>query len=427
MPTFETVSGRRRPRAWTRLKRRFSGGVQNLPKVYAVDDVSFVVDKGETVGLVGESGCGKSTLVRALTRLIDVSDGTIKLNDRELSLQAGPRICPRPGSRPHPDGVSGRRRKRQSALHRLRCHRRSAETVAQAARQGAHANGSRPWRRQCGLPLQLLTRFPHQLSGGQRARVGIARAIAVEPELLVLDEPTAALDVSVQVVILQLLERLKKEFGMSYLFVSHDLCVVRLLCDRVLVMYLGKIVEMRPGAAKCSNIRCIPTPRRWSRPCRACTRRQRAPAADRRAAQPDRSGSAMSAAFTAVAPAAPMPVKLTMPELRSFGDRQVACHFAEEFLPKPRKPRFMKRKKARQAKPAASQAGAPRRPTKAKPRMPSRPASSPPQAVPRRPRQSRGNAADARCPRDLDDGHRAGAQYCRSNRHGGRVSNSICG
>ncbi len=99
-----------------------------------------------------------------------------------------------------------------------------------------------------GLPRELLSRFPHQLSGGQKARVGIARAIAVEPELLILDEPTAALDVSVQVVILKLPQQLKHELGMSYLFVSHDLNVVRLLCDRVLVMYLGKIVESGPAA-----------------------------------------------------------------------------------------------------------------------------------------------------------------------------------
>jgi ABC-type glutathione transport system ATPase component len=104
-----------------------------------------------------------------------------------------------------------------------------------------------------GLPDELLGRFPHQLSGGQKARVGIARAVAIEPRLLILDEPTAALDVSVQVVILQLLETLKRRLGMSYLFVSNDLNVVRLLCDRVLVMYLGKIIESGPVEAVFDN------------------------------------------------------------------------------------------------------------------------------------------------------------------------------
>ncbi len=124
---------------------------------------------------------------------------------------------------------------------------------------------------ECGLPLALLSRYPHQLSGGQNARVGIARAIGVEPDLLMLDEPTAALDVSVQVVILQLLQRLKAELGMSYLFVSHDFNVVRLLCDRILVMYLGQIVEAGPARAVFDSRR-IPIRGRWSPRCRGCAR-----------------------------------------------------------------------------------------------------------------------------------------------------------
>ena len=140
-----------------------------------------------------------------------------------------------------------------------------------------------------GLPDELLGRFPHQLSGGQKARVGIARAVALEPRLLILDEPTAALDVSVQVVILQLLETLKRRLGMSYLFVSHDLNVVRLLCDRVLVMYLGKIVESgpvrrgfrQPGASLYKGAgRRDPVAR---------SARGQAAAPQRRTAQPDRS------------------------------------------------------------------------------------------------------------------------------------------
>src|SRR5271170_7298703 len=315
---------------FTRFKRRFSGGPENLPKVYAVDDVSFTIEKGETVGLVGESGCGKSTLVRALTRLIDVSDGTIKLNDRDVSRKharvfardmdrariqmvfqdAGESVNPRfTGYDAIADPLRRLRKLRGKAL------KEKVETVAT----------------QCGLPLQLLTRYPHQLSGGQRARVGIARAIAVEPDLLVLDEPTAALDVSVQVVILQLLQRLKHDFGMSYLFVSHDLSVVRLLCDRVLVMYLGKIVESGPAAEVFEHplhpytqalVAAVPRLHEDG------VERLRLIGEPRSPIDPDPN----VCRFYGRCPRGVDACKTTMPALRSFGPRKVACHFAEEFL-----------------------------------------------------------------------------------------------
>jgi oligopeptide/dipeptide ABC transporter ATP-binding protein len=228
------------------LHRRFTRGADKLSHVYAVDDVSFVIAKGETVGLVGESGCGKSTLVRALTRLVDPTSGSIRFANRDLSLIAAR------------DFAHDRDRGRiqmvfQDAGDSVNPRFTAFDAIADPVRRLKHLGGKalaarvEQAARQCGLPLELLGRYPHQLSGGQRARVGIARAIAVEPELLILDEPTAALDVSVQVVILKLLQQLKAELGMSYLFVSHDLSVVRLLCDRVLVMYLGKIVETGPA------------------------------------------------------------------------------------------------------------------------------------------------------------------------------------
>ncbi len=228
------------------------GEKQKPSFVHAVDDVSFTIGKGETVGLVGESGCGKSTLVRVLTRLIDISDGQIHLGERDLGSQAVKDFA-RNTDRARIQMVF------QDAGDSINPRFSAFEAIADPLQRLKGLSGEvlkakvEEAADRCGLPRTLLTRFPHQLSGGQRARVGIARAIAVEPELLILDEPTAALDVSVQVVILQLLEKLKAELGMSYLFVSHDLSVVRLLCDRVVVMYLGKIVEQGPAKALFDN------------------------------------------------------------------------------------------------------------------------------------------------------------------------------
>jgi oligopeptide/dipeptide ABC transporter ATP-binding protein len=227
------------------LAKRFDVGNKRL--LHAVDNVSFTIGKGETVGLVGESGCGKSTLVRLINRLLDPTSGSIRLSGTELSgIQAR-------------GFASNANRKRiqmvfQDAGDSLNPRFTAFHAIADPLRRLKKLGGAALTARveqladMTGLPQALLTRFPHQLSGGQKARVGIARAIAVEPELLILDEPTAALDVSVQVVILQMLQGLKRDLGMSYLFVSHDLNVVRLLCDSVLVMYLGKIVESGPAA-----------------------------------------------------------------------------------------------------------------------------------------------------------------------------------
>ena len=224
----------------------FRKPVAPLPQLHAVDEVSFTIGRGETVGLVGESGCGKSTLVRLINRLLDPTSGSIRLGGTELADFRPATSPPTPIARriqmvfqDAGDSLNPRFTAADAIADPLRRLKKMSRRRAHGARRGAGRH-DRPAAR-------AAARFPHQLSGGQKARVGIARAIAVEPELLILDEPTAALDVSVQVVILQLLQQLKRELGMSYLFVSHDLNVVRLLCDRVLVMYLGKIVEQGPA------------------------------------------------------------------------------------------------------------------------------------------------------------------------------------
>ncbi|HEV7915354.1 MAG TPA: ABC transporter ATP-binding protein [Albitalea sp.] len=227
------------------IAKRFPVGRGQL---HAVDGVSFEIHRGETVGLVGESGCGKSTLVRLLTRTLDLTEGQVRFLGKDLGLVPA-RAMPRHAARrdvqmvfqdPH-DSLNPRYTAFDTIAEPLRLLEGLRD--AQALRERVEHTAD-----QVGLPRELLPRFAHQLSGGQKARVGIARAVALKPRLLVLDEPTAALDVSVQVVILHLLARLKRELGMSFLFVSHDLNVVRLLCDRVLVMYLGRIVESGPAA-----------------------------------------------------------------------------------------------------------------------------------------------------------------------------------
>jgi oligopeptide/dipeptide ABC transporter ATP-binding protein len=234
-----------------RLNKRFPVGKLRGAKaalLHAVDDVSLRIHAGESVGLVGESGCGKSTLVRLISRLIDPTDGAIVFSDRDIGGLPSAGFARRP-ERAKIQMVF------QDPTDSLNPRYTAFDTIAEPMRllspTGADDLAGRVARiaEDVGLPPELLQRFPHQLSGGQKARVGIARALAVEPQLLILDEPTSALDVSVQAIILQLLARLRRERGLAYLFVSHDLNVVRLLCDRVIVMYLGKVVESGPAEA----------------------------------------------------------------------------------------------------------------------------------------------------------------------------------
>ena len=209
--------------------------------VKAVDEVSFSIAPGETLGLVGESGCGKSTIGRCIVRLLEPTGGNIRLMGKDVT---------------------------HSAQWRLGDMRRYVQTVFQdpgasldprmtvrhliSEPMDVQRTGSRQFRRErvdtlldlVGLPRTAASKFPHEFSGGQRQRIAIARALALSPKLLVLDEPVSALDVSVQSQVLNLLLDLQKELGLSYLFISHDLSVVRHMADRVAVMYLGKIVEM---------------------------------------------------------------------------------------------------------------------------------------------------------------------------------------
>jgi peptide/nickel transport system ATP-binding protein len=224
-----------------------------LEQFRAVDGISFTVGHGESVGLVGESGCGKSTTSMMVMRLLDQTSGRIMFDGDEIG-----------GILPNAFARLPLRKSIQMVFQdptdSLNPRFTAARAIADPIMQLGNVKGRDALRARCeelaglvGLPINLLDRFPHQLSGGQKARVGIARAIALHPKLVILDEPTAALDVSVQAVVLNLLQDLKQSMGMSYLFVSHDLNVVRLLCDRVIVMRSGRIVEQGSSESVLGN------------------------------------------------------------------------------------------------------------------------------------------------------------------------------
>jgi peptide/nickel transport system ATP-binding protein len=232
--------------AFAKLFKRNGDARPETQSFRAVDGINLTVHRGESVGLVGESGCGKSTTSTMVMRLIDKTEGRILFDGQDI------------GAIPAKKFARLALRKRiqmvfQDPTDSLNPRFTAARAIADPILRLGEARGRKAVRARCeelarqvGLPIELLGRFPHQLSGGQKARVGIARAIALNPDLVILDEPTAALDVSVQAVVLNLLQELKERLGMSYLFVSHDLNVVRLLCDRVMVMQAGRIVEEGP-------------------------------------------------------------------------------------------------------------------------------------------------------------------------------------
>lgn len=227
-----------------------TGWLGDKQTVHAVDDVSFSLQPGECFGLVGESGCGKSTLSRTLLQLHRPTAGTVRFEGQDLF-------------------AMGKREARENSKHIQMVFQDPFWSINPKMKIGAiveeplvtHTKLSKAEREakvrelleQVGLPADFAKRFPHQLSGGQRQRIGIARAIALDPRMVILDEPTSALDMSVQAQILNLLKDLQEQKNLTYLLVSHDLSVIKHMCTRMAVMYLGQIVEMGDAASIFNN------------------------------------------------------------------------------------------------------------------------------------------------------------------------------
>lgn len=209
--------------------------------VKAVDDVSFVVRKGETLGMVGESGCGKTTIGRTMLRLVEPTSGSAKFNGQDVFTMK-------------PRDLKAARRDMQIIFQDPYASLDPRLPIGESVMEGLHIHHIGTPKERVGIMLETLKkvgledyharRFPHEFSGGQRQRIGIARALALRPQFIICDEPVSALDVSIQSQVLNILKDLQEEFGLTYLFIAHNLSVVEHVSDRVAVMYLGKMVEL---------------------------------------------------------------------------------------------------------------------------------------------------------------------------------------
>jgi oligopeptide/dipeptide ABC transporter ATP-binding protein len=302
---------------------------RTIGQVRAVDGVALKVEAGRTLGLVGESGCGKSTLGRTIVRLLEPTEGQIRVDGVDVTRARG-------------RDLMAMRRRVQMVFQDPYASLNPRLQVGDAIGEALDIHGlvrSRGEKRdrvaalldKVGLGAEAMARYPHEFSGGQRQRIGIARALVLNPELLVADEPVSALDVSVQAQVINLMRDLQRDFRLGYLFIAHDLSVVRHISDEVAIMYLGRIVETGPKATLFTKPRhpytrglllSVPAPDPTKR------RGAHAPLAG---GLPDPADPPPGCTFHPRCPFATDICRLERPELRPFGDGQtVACHHAEE-------------------------------------------------------------------------------------------------